>query len=329
MAYPMNEPYAGLFDEFLSFLRPRVSEQGYAALAGRTRRMLAWFAERDIDPLAVTMLDASAYQSALADRATRTGEPVSTGTLHNYLKAARSFFGFLSATGRIGTNPFLELRYPRLPERLSRNVLSEAQMGRLLAELARFDELPTRGERLRRYRAHVVAEFLYASGLRIAEACSLSEGNLDLRARLVYVPRGKGGKPHTAFLGTYASEVMERYLARGRALVLGRYPRKHGDTLFGSDKARVAAVVNKELALVCRALEVPVVTTHGFRHSLGTHLLRAGCDMRHIQAILGHEALQTTQVYTRVDKDDLKRSLDEHHPRRWARASAQASRSAS
>jgi integrase/recombinase XerD len=130
---------------------------------------------------------------------------------------------------------------------------------------------------------------------------------------------GKGGKARTAFLTGYACEVMERYLARGRSLVLGRYPRRHGATLFGADKARVADVVNAELRELCESLEIPVITSHGFRHSLGTHLLRSGADMRHIQAILGHEALQTTQVYTRVDKDDLKRSLDAFHPRQWPR----------
>ena len=91
----------------------------------------------------------------------------------------------------------------------------------------------------------------------------------------------------------------------------------HGDTLFGADKARVAHVLNAELATICNGLGIPAITSHGFRHSLGTHLLRSGCDMRHIQMILGHEALQTTQIYTRVDKDDLKRSLDEHHPRQF------------
>jgi integrase/recombinase XerD len=190
-------------------------------------------------------------------------------------------------------------------------------MALLLAELARFDEQPTQRAKLRRYRVHVLAEFLYATGLRIAEAAALVEEQLDLRARLVYVREGKGGKPRTAFLTAYAAEVMERYLKRGRALVLGPYARNHGDTLFGADKARVAVVLNSELEKVCSLLDLPCITSHGFRHSLGTHLLRAGCDMRHIQAILGHEALGTTQVYTKVDKDDLKKSLDEFHPRQW------------
>ena len=324
MGQLLSAGYADLYDEFLEAEKPRVSAQGYTALSGLARRMLSWFDVEEIAPEDVTIMDAGRYQAALSDRHTKDGAPVTVGTMHNYLKVARRFFGYLVRTERIRSNPFAEIRYPRASEHLSRNGLSEAQMGRLLSELARFDELPTRSARLRRYRVHVVAEFLYATGLRIAEACSLIESNLDLRARLVYLPEGKGGKGRTAFLSGYASEVMERYLARGRALVLGNYPRQHGDTVFGADKARVAAVVNSELAAVCQALDLPAITSHGFRHSLGTHLLRSGADMRHIQAILGHEALQTTQVYTRVDKDDLKRSLDEFHPRQWTHAAATA-----
>jgi site-specific recombinase XerD len=204
-----------------------------------------------------------------------------------------------------------------MPDHISRNVLSEAQMGALLRELGRFDESEIWYERERRYRVHVIAEFLYATGLRIAEACSLVSENLDLDRRLVYVPNGKGGKPRTAFMTSYAAEIMARYLKTGRPAIMHHFTRDHAHTLFGANKARVAEVVNGELKRVCETLELPEITSHGFRHSLGTHLLRSGADMRHIQAILGHEALGTTQIYTRVDKEDLKKSLDEYHPRQW------------
>ncbi len=319
MGYALSAAYAELYEEYLAYEKPRVSRQGYAALAGCARRVLRWFDAEELTPEDVTLSQAARYQAEVAGMVTKEGEPLSTGTVCNYLKAARKFFGYLVLAEKISTNPFAELRYPRSPEHLSRNSLTEAQMGRLLSELSRFDEGQPLRERLRRYRTHVLAEFLYSTGLRIAEACSLTAANVDTRARLVYVPSGKGGKARTAFLTGYAADVMERYLARGRKAVLGRYPRKHGDTLFGADKARVASVVNGELARVCGALGLPAITSHGFRHSLGTHLLRSGCDMRHIQAILGHESLATTQVYTRVDKDDLRKSLDEHHPRRWPR----------
>jgi len=117
---------------------------------------------------------------------------------------------------------------------------------------------------------------------------------------------------------------MARYLAVGRPMLMHQFTRGHERTLFGAGKARVAEVVNGELRRVCAELELPVITSHGFRHSLGTHLLRSGADMRHIQAILGHESIATTQVYTHVEKEDLKKSLDAYHPRHWQRPEAAA-----
>jgi site-specific recombinase XerD len=322
MGYVLSASTAELLTEFLASEKRRVSVQGYTTLAGITRRVLEWFDEEELEVTEVKITDAVRFASSLSERLTREGAAIGVGMIRNYLKVARRFFDYLVQTGKLGSNPFRELRYPRMNDHLSRNVLSEAQMGRLLRELARFDEIPDHREELRRYRVHVLAEFLYATGLRIAEACSLKESNIDLEHRLVYIPKGKGGAPRTAFLNPYAADIMRLYLECGRALVLGAYARQNAGALFGAEKDRVAAVVNAELKKVCTALELPVITSHGFRHSLGTHLLRSGCDMRHIQAILGHEALQTTQIYTRVDKEDLKKSLDEHHPRHWAKGTA-------
>ena len=325
MGYVLSANTADLLEEFLEAEKPKVSEQGYTSLSGIARRVLTWFDEEELEVTDLGITDAVRFASALSERLTVDGAPIQAGTMHNYLKVARRFFDYLVQTERRSSNPFLEVRYPRLPDHISRNVLSEAQMGALLRELGRFDESEVWYERERRYRVHVIAEFLYATGLRIAEACSLVPENLELDHRLVYVPSGKGGRPRTAFLTSYAAEIMARYLKTGRAAIMHHFTRGHAHTLFGANKARVAEVVNGELRRVCEALELPEITSHGFRHSLGTHLLRSGCDMRHIQAILGHEALGTTQIYTRVDKEDLKKSLDEFHPRHWpARAAVQA-----
>jgi site-specific recombinase XerD len=324
MAYVLRADSADLYEEFLAAEKPKVSAQGFTTLSGITKRLVQWFDDEELDLGEVGILEAVRYQSALSERLTREGAPITTGTMHNYLKVARRFFDYLVQTERVKTNPFKELRYPRLPDHLSRNVLTEAQMGRLLGELGRFDELEIWYERERRYRVHVIAEFLYATGLWIAEASALVSEDLDLEQRLVYVRSGKGGKPRTAFLTSYAAAIMGKYLETGRAVIMHHFTRDHAHTLFGANKARVAEVVNGELRRVCRVLELPEITSHGFRHSLGTHLLRSGCDMRHIQAILGHEALGTTQIYTRVDKEDLKKSLDEHHPRHWQKVTQAA-----
>jgi len=275
-----------------------------------------WLEDEELDPAEVGIEQASGYMATWSQAISRTGKPYASGTVHNQLKAARKFFGYLVATDRMGTNPFMEVDPPRHGEALSRNILTEAQMGRLLADLEHFDREKEIRTRHRHYRVHVIAEFLYSTGLRIDEACHLLPENLDVEARLVHVAVGKGGQPRTAFMTAYAAEVMKHYLSSGRAAVMRN--NQNNGSLFGACTDRILSLANQELEARCRALELPVITTHGFRHSLGTHLLRSGCDMRHIQVILGHQALATTQIYTRVTKDDLKKSLDEFHPRKWA-----------
>lgn len=312
MGRTLSEPYAGLWDEFLEYERPRLSGVGFETIKTTSFHFMKWLEEADIRVEELTVQDAFEYKAVVSGRVTREGKPITEGTCCNLLKAARSFFRYLVTSGKRESNPFMAVGYPRIPERINRNVLTEAQMNLLLEKFRRFTCI-------KNYKAHVVAELLYATGLRIAEAASLLPMDIDTRHRLLYVRQGKGGKSRTAFLTGYACEVLERYLARGREAVFRCYhgQRANIKTLFGVGFYRLKSETNETLREVCTDLELPVITSHGFRHSLGTHLLRAGCDLRHIQVILGHEALSTTQIYTQVDKDDVKASLDAHHPRRW------------
>jgi site-specific recombinase XerD len=327
MGFVLREPYASLYEEFLSYQKPRTSAQGYKACAARLRVVAGWLDREDIPPEEAAIADVLRFRKESGERPGKTGGPVCGGTIHNYLHSGRIFFDYLISTGRRNTNPFREVGYPRKPEHLSRNVLTVAQMRVLLEALGRFYEPPEPRRRMTRYRLHVLAEFLYATGLRIAEAAGLTEANLDLERRMVYVPAGKGGAPRTAFLSGYAAEVMARYLAQGRpALEASGQGQGRNGTVFGACHDRLKIFLNRELKKICAALELPVITSHAFRHSLGTHLLKAGCDMRHIQVILGHERLGTTQIYTRVDIEDLKYSLDRFHPRQWRTMPKEAGR---
>jgi site-specific recombinase XerD len=320
MGKVLSAGYAEAYEAFLAYEQPRVTRQGYESIRKTGYRLLKWFEEEEITLEGAGIRECVRYRNELAGRVKADGEAVSAGTVCNQLKAGKRLFAFLVATGKRETNPFREVKNPRQPERVSRNVLTEVQMGRLLETLAQFPSLPSRTARVRRYRLHVLAEFLYATGLRIAEAAGLIPQNVDTAARVVYVPEGKGQRPRQAFMTGYAADVMRWYLGAGREAVMGNYERAYGHTVFGTHPQRLMAVVNRELRALCRGLDIPEISSHGFRHSLGTHLLRAGCDMRYIQIILGHEALHTTQIYTRVDKDDLKHSLDKFHPRRWERS---------
>ncbi|MDR1107518.1 MAG: tyrosine-type recombinase/integrase [Spirochaetaceae bacterium] len=317
MAYGLSAGYAEAYESFLEYIKPRRSVQGYISLRKNTRRILRWFETEEISLDQAGIQDCIRYKNELGSLVKKDGTALSVGTVNNRLKAGKSLFKYLASAGEINADPFREVPYPRMPERISRNVLNEAQTGRLLNRLLEFDGERTAGRRLGHYRLHVISEFLYATGLRISEAAALIPANIDPQSRTVFVPEGKGRKARFAFMTGFASEVMFHYLSRGRKAVLARGNRKYGQTVFGTHPERLMALVNRGLMRECRQLGLPVITSHGFRHSLGTHLLHAGCDMRYIQVILGHESLKTTQVYTRVDKDKLKDSLDTFHPRRW------------
>lgn len=324
MSYTLSEPYASVYEEYLEYEKTRVTDQGFESLRGRAKNFMKWLEEEDLLFEDVKVTDAIRYKKVISERKRKDGKDISTGTVLNYLKTARSVFRYLVLVEKIKSSPFEAVKNPHVPEHISRNVLTESQMNRLLEVFSRYYEFENRDKAIRRYRCHVLCEFLYASGLRIAEAGSLLESNIDLEHRFVYVPEGKGNIPRTAFLTGYTADVMRLYLEKGRSIVMGSYSRKNSRLLFGAGKARIGSVLNEELREVCNELEIPVITSHGFRHSLGTHLLRNGCDMRYIQVILGHESLNSTQIYTRVEKDDLRNSIDEFHPRQYKQIEKEA-----
>jgi len=231
------------------------------------------------------------------------------------IKMGRKIFRFMVDSDKRETNPFCDVKYPRLPDGISKNFLNEAQMNRLLETLSMFHRAETAKEKLEKYRLHVVTVLLYATGMRIAEAAALLPEDVDIKRREVVIRSGKGGKSRLAFLTGYAADVLDYYMQYGRKAVLSRGWRKHGERLFGADVATLDSAVNRELSETCKRLKIPVITCHGFRHSLGTHLLKAGCDVRHIQMILGHDKLNSTQRYTRVDRRDLRNIIDKYHPR--------------
>jgi integrase/recombinase XerD len=174
-------------------------------------------------------------------------------------------------------------------------------------------------------RDKAILETLYATGIRASELIQLSPFDIDTEERTLRVVRGKGGKDRNVPLTPFAATAIEEYLARGRPSLLatrkatsGVYPEKASTRLFVS--ARGGLIHRATLAQIVRhwASKAGVekrVTPHVFRHSVATHLLRHGADIRHIQVFLGHESLTTTERYTHVEISDLKAVVRRAHPR--------------
>ena len=313
MTAAMCSENASLYNEFIDYYKSRVSLQGYQTIKNLSRLVIAWFEKRSISLVDVTIQDVMEFRKSLNE--CTEGKKLSVGSIYNYLKMGRKIFRFMVKFEKRETNPFSEVKYPRLPDSISNNILNEAQMNHLLEKLSMFHNAQSAGERLEKYRLHVVSVLLYATGMRISEAAALLPEEVDVKRREIVIRNGKGGKSRIAFLTGYAADVLDYYMRYGRTAIISRGWSKHKERLFGVDVATLMSAVNRKLSEVCNKLRMPVITCHGFRHSLGTHLLRAGCDLRHIQMILGHEKLNSTQRYTRVDRKDLRNIIDKYHPR--------------
>lgn len=317
MSCVLSEPYASLYEEYLDCNRTGLSRQAFESIKGQSFRFLKWLEEKELLPHEVKTVHAMEYKNDMAKKVNREGLPVAPGTVCNYIKTAIRFYRWLLEKEEVKSNPFTEVGYPRIPEHISRNVLTESQMNRLLDRLKCFNEAETEKEKARLYVCHVLSEFMYSTGLRIEEAAELEPSDINLETRYVRVRKGKGGKSRTAFLSDYARDVLRLYLEKGKEKTDRILYGEKRVTVFSGKPASLMQMLNFRLRETCSELEIPVITSHGFRHSLGTHLLRSGCDMRHIQVILGHDKLSSTQIYTKVYSDDLKESIDRYHPRQW------------
>lgn len=310
---PMHEALLAAFlaEETACGRRPR----GVESLRYGAKRFLRFLEERGTEVCAVTLADARDYQRALIEGVSAAGTAYKRATVKDQVRKASALCRWLERTGRILDNPFERVRRVMEEAPLPKNILRETDMATLLAQLCVWNERGALKAAIRRYITHVVAELQYASGLRIAEVAALEPADVDLDRALVYVREGKQGLSRTAFLTDYACQVLEEYLRTVRPLLATEGRKRNGHLVFYTGYRWLTEAMNKALAVACREAGVPVITTHGFRHALGYHLLRGGCPLRYIQAILGHRCLASTEVYTKVDVADVKRVFDACHPR--------------
>lgn len=227
--------------------------------------------------------------------------------------AARVFYAWLAATGRVAPDPAAALRSPKasrtLPPTLDRGAAS-ALFDRL-AE--RVDAASTDAGRALALRDAAIVEVLYSSGLRVSELCGLDVRDLDWDRGLVRV-LGKGAKERTVPFGAPAARALTAWLPARAGLASA----DSGDALFlGARGARVdPRVVRRVVHAALGAVpDAPGLGPHGLRHAMATHLLEGGADLRSVQEMLGHSSLATTQIYTHVTNERLKQAFRQAHPR--------------
>jgi tyrosine recombinase XerC len=294
-------------EEYLAYLQSvrNLSPHTLASYRQDLLRYDAFLRERGITEGEAVLGDARAFVSRLA------AEGLSARSVNRIVSGVRGYYRYRERFSRGPSNPFSDIRSLRTEKRLP-SFLFEEEMTRLL-------ELPARpgacgDDPFLALRDRAVLEMLYSTGCRISELVSLDVTDVNLRERNARV-MGKGSKERLVFIGRQALGVLREYLSR-RGLRAARDPDSAGALFVNQRGTRltdrgVRFILGSYLRTAGLAKKV---TPHTFRHSFATHLLDRGADIRAVQELLGHASLSTTQVYTHVGVERLKKVYRRAHP---------------
>ena len=246
------------------------------------------------------------YQEELAFRPASKGAPLTLPSQATLLVIVQGFCRYLHHEGYLASDPGAGLCLPKKPKRLPKVILEEAEV-RLLLDAP--DRQSNRGCRNR-----VILALLYDTGIMAAEMAAVQTRQLDLDGDYLHVVAGKGAKDRVVPVSSQVCRLIREYLLMVRPqmvaaeddghLVLNRFGRKMTPLAIWSVVKRCARLAGLEKN----------ISTHTFRHSCATHMLRNGAPIRHIQELLGHESLDSTQIYTKVTINDLKAIHAKYHP---------------
>ena len=295
--------------EDASFLRglTSVADSTAAVYDRDLQAFISWSAGEGVDsPSRVDRLLLRRYLAHLA------GEDYARTTIARKVSVLRRYFAWACKRNLCAADPTLGLSTPSIPRHLPK-VLPNKELGELLdgkgAALEQDDEH-------RRRRDDALAELLYGSGLRASEVCGLTLESLQLEDRSVRVV-GKGSKERIVPLSMPCATKLEDYLAKSRdAFASGLAQQKFQDpqsssSLFFNLAGNPLTTRDLRRIVERRARTHP----HALRHTYATHLLDGGADLRSVQELLGHSSLSTTQIYTHVSRERLRKVLEDTHPR--------------
>lgn len=290
-------------EDFLDHLRDgrRLSDNTVAAY-GRDLDQFADFLDRaGVDDLSV--VDHKLLRSFLANQQARG---YARSTVARRCACVRGFYHFLIESGAVETDPSTTLSFKIKGRKLPR-FLTERETGAMIDEQQQDLELARRDK--------AIIETLYATGIRVGELCSLKLCDVDLEALCVRVV-GKGDKERVALLGNPAARALALYIDCERPGLIERSGYA-GDAVFlgkrGSpiDQRQVRRIVEREASRISAGDNV---SPHTFRHSFATHMLAHGADLRSVQELLGHKNVATTQIYTHLTTDEIRKAYDKSHP---------------
>lgn len=278
------------------------------------RRFIAWCDERGLkQPAEITKQVLERYQRHLFYYRKPDGAPLTLGSQRSCLAPLVTWFKWLARENHILYNPASELDLPRQGMQLPRTILSVRDVEAILAE-AEGNDPPSLRDR-------AMLELLYSTGLRRMETAHLAVYDIDFDRRLVMVREGKGRRDRFVPCGARALAWLDRYVLEARPQLLAADHPILFVTDYGEPVTPEFLATRVRKYMDCAGIDKPGAT-HLLRHACATHMLEGGADVRFLQAMLGHENLETTAVYTHVAIDKLQAIHEATHPARLQRQSA-------
>lgn len=295
--------------DIAAFLDMMAAERGAAqnTIDAYTRDLdefAAFMDSRAVPVRKASAKDVQAYLGAL------TEQGLAATSRARRLSSLRQFYKFLATENLIDVDPAAGLSGPKRQRALPK-VLSVAEVDRLLEVAGKRAEGLEGRALFRALRFHCLLEILYATGMRVSELVSLPRTVLRGDKRVLTIT-GKGGRERLVPLNPPARAALEAYLS-----VAGRFD--NSPWLFAAKSAeghvtRQGFALDLKEAAVQAGLDPERVSPHVLRHAFASHLLDRGADLRAVQQLLGHADISTTEIYTHVLQERLKKLVNEHHP---------------
>ncbi len=289
-----------LADQFINYLRVEhgLAENTIESYSRDIVRFFRFLEQENLSPIDVSQDQTEQYIRTLA-------KSLSPTSVARNISAIKTFFRFLVSEGRLTNSPARLVETPKLPLRLP-EVISREEVERLLAQPDISNALGLRDS--------AMLEALYATGLRVTELINLKMSNINLEAGYVRT-LGKGSKERIVPIGDKAMAAIKDYLSNGRPQLS-----KKRVSPFLFLNARGQNISRQGFWKIIKKYGIKAgikkkITPHGIRHAFATHLLDAGADLRSVQVMLGHADISTTQIYTHVSRERLKKIHEKYHPR--------------
>ena len=298
----MSDSDRQILDAFIDniWIEKGLSQNTLDSYRSDLEQFSSWLKKNNLSYLKTSKKEILSYLSFLFQKG------LGSKTVARKLSSLKSFFRYLVFKSIISNDPSSEVETPKLLKSIPKSI-SEKEVEALLAAPDEKTDIGLRDK--------TMIETLYSCGLRISELTNLELLNLNLRQGVIRVI-GKGQKERLVPMGDQLIGLLELYISSSRKNLLNK---RHSDFLFlstrGQRMTRQSFWHRIKHYCLASSFEPDKISPHVLRHAFATHLLNNGADLRVVQLLLGHSDLNTTQIYTEVARQRLKRLHTEHHPR--------------